>query len=187
MSEIETFGIHPRQVGSRNALRSICNIIESDIEPEVEKVETQPEGIRAGTAALKEVSCGYGFGGRIEEEQLEQQISRLEDYNAQPKPEALSANEQDALMKVCHIMENTIEPLAERVLDIHGPKGKEGARESPHSVLYLGEQGVGCSVDVVKKIACGLGFEKEKPDIRVEVDCLKQFAAAIRRFDYPGR
>lgn len=188
LSEIETFGIHPRQVGSRNALRDICNVIEAEIEPELEKVES--EGVKAGVAILKEVSCGYGLadrGGRIEEEQLEHHITRLEDYNAQPKPEALSATEQDALLNICHIMDSSVEPIAEKVMDIRAPKGKEGARDSPHSVLYLSTQAVGCSVDAIKKIACGLGFENEKPNIRVEVDCLKQFTAAVRRFDYPGR
>ena len=186
LSEIETFGTHPRHVASKNALRDICNVIETEVEPEMSKIETH-SGIKAGVDVLKEISCGYGFGGRIEEEQLEHHISRLEDYNEQLKPEALSASEQDALLIICHLTEGKIEPLAERVLDIHAPKGREGARDSPHSVLYLGSQGVGCSVDAIRKVTCGLGFENQKPHIDAEVECLKQFAAAIRRFDYPGR
>ena len=176
MSEI-TFGIHPRQIGSRNALRDICNVVENSVEPEVEKVETQPEGIRASVAVLKEVACGYGYGGAVDESVLETEVSRLEDYNALPKVD-LSADERDALLNICHIVGATVEPRAEKVRDV---ELAWGLRKSPKTTLYLGEQGVGCSVEAVKKIACGQGFENEKKDIRVEVDCLKQFLDQVRR------
>lgn len=207
MSEIKSFGIHPRQVGSKNALRDICEIVENKIEPEITDVETQPEGIKASVGLLKEVACGYG-SGFVNEPELTRQVDQLEAYNESPKeeyekPEVVEEEDaiasfdrhlqpsaetiqQNALRQICRIVENDVEPLAKKILDIHWPKGKIGARESPQDTLYLKTQGVDCSVEAIKKVACG-GAEGEKKDVDNEIRCLRQFIEAIRRFDYPGR
>lgn len=169
MSEI-TFGIHPRQVGNRNALRRICDTIEREVDP-----ETLPETVKASATVLREIACGYGYGGAVDESVLDHNINQLENANAQPKPE-LSSDEQDAALRVCHAVEGAIEPDAAKVHDLTFG----GERESPLNTLMLKSWGIDCSVEALRKTACSLGFENKKIDVSDELNCLSRFTENVR-------
>ena len=173
MSEI-TFGIHPRQVGNRNALRRICDTLEREVDPEV-----QPETVKASIAVLKEIACGYGYGGAIDESVLAHDVTRLEDASALPKPD-LSSGEQNEAQRVCRVVENNIEPDAAKVRDLTFG----GERESPLNTLMVKSWGVDCSVEALRKAACGLGFEDKKADVSDELNCLSRFSENVRVVAY---
>jgi hypothetical protein len=177
-----------RMPKAAETLRNICAIMEDDVDPELENVEkntVQFAGAHAAVEAVKTVACGYGETGFADKTMLQFHVDQLDNYNREAKPE-LTASEEDALAKVCRIMENDVEPEAKRT----EPYGLQDIRlragfESDYTMLYLKTKGVGCSVEAVKKVACGLGLEHEKKDLDKEITCLNQFLATLRTYASP--
>jgi hypothetical protein len=192
MSEIK-FGTLPVPVGSRNALRRVCDAVENEAAAELEQVGTQT-GVHDAAEIIREISCGYGYGGYVDEQKIDAHISRLDEYN-RVEPQQVDAHEQDALLRLCHLTENVIASDAGKMrsrtvavkkseeaypVSARGEVTKLPAKEFLTRSAFI-KDGLDCSVEALRKLSCGIGYESEKPDVSAEVACLRQFQRSIRR------